>query len=71
MVRGLHWQSRMVSGVLKVRIALPFYQPSLEWYGEAGSLAEYRMVSGVSKVRIALSFSQPSLEWDSEGSSLA
>ncbi len=54
-----------------MRIALPFYQPSLEWYGEAGSLAEYRMVSGVSKVRIALSFSQPSLEWDSEGSSLA
>jgi hypothetical protein len=65
MVRGVHWHSRMVSGVSKVIIAFP----SLEWDGEGSSLAEYYgMVSGVPKV---LPFSQPSLEWDSEGSLLA
>jgi hypothetical protein len=41
MVRGvIHWKSRMVSGVPKVRIALPFSQPSLEWDGKVGLLAE-------------------------------
>jgi hypothetical protein len=68
MVRGVHWQNRMVSGVPKVRIALP----SLLLNGMVrGVHWQSRMVSGVPKVRIELPFSQPSLVWDGEGSSLA